>query len=49
MTRPVVSFAIHGRDPTRLREFYGQLFGWEMNADNPMGIAFIPPASVRRG
>ena len=52
MTRPVVNFAIQGKDPTRLREFYTHLFGWKMNADNPMGVAFIeagiggPPEGV---
>ena len=43
MTRPVVHFEIRGRDAQRLREFYASLFGWEINADNPMGYGFIAP------
>ena len=29
MSQPVVHFEIIGRDPAALREFYGELFGWE--------------------
>lgn len=29
MGRPVVHFEIIGKDPGRLRTYYGQLFGWE--------------------
>jgi predicted enzyme related to lactoylglutathione lyase len=43
MTRPVVHFEIRGQDPARLREFYTELFGWEINADNPLGYGFIAP------
>lgn len=28
MGRPVVHFEIIGRDPARLRRYYGELFGW---------------------
>ena len=42
MTRPVVAFQIRGRDPVRLRDFYQQMFGWEMT-DGPMGIVTIAP------
>lgn len=41
MTRPVVHFEIRGRDQKRLQEFYAALFGWKIDADNPMGIANI--------
>jgi hypothetical protein len=43
MTRPVVHFEIRGRDPIRLQKFYRQLFGWNINADNPMGYGFVEP------
>jgi hypothetical protein len=43
MTRPVVHFEIWGRDPARLREFYRQLFGWDINADNPVNYGFVSP------
>jgi hypothetical protein len=43
MTRPVVAFQIRGRNAAALREFYEQIFGWEMSADNPLGVAVIKP------
>lgn len=42
MTRPVVAFQIRGRDPVRLRDFYQQIFGWEMT-DGLWGIVTIAP------
>jgi len=45
MTRPVVHFEIRGREPARLQEFYRQLFGWEINADNPLGYGFVSPGT----
>jgi len=43
MTRPVVHFEIRGKDPKRLVEFYRELFGWNIEGDNPMGILQIAP------
>lgn len=40
MTRPVVAFQIVGKNPAALREFYEQIFGWEM-ATGPMGVITI--------
>jgi hypothetical protein len=31
MGQPVVHFEIIGRDPARLRRFYTELFGWELD------------------
>jgi hypothetical protein len=31
MGQPVVHFEIIGQDPARLRRFYADLFGWELN------------------
>lgn len=31
MGRPVVHFEIIGTDPARLRDYYGDLFGWEFD------------------
>jgi uncharacterized protein len=31
MGQPVVHFEIIGKDPARLRTFYGDLFGWEFD------------------
>lgn len=52
MTRPVVFFEIRGKDPDRLREFYREIFGWNIDEPNPMGISMIehgiggPPEGV---
>jgi len=43
MTRPVVAFQIRGRNAAKLAEFYGELFSWKMNADNPLGVVSIEP------
>jgi predicted enzyme related to lactoylglutathione lyase len=37
MGQPVVHFEIIGADPERLREYYGELFGWEF--DTSGGVA----------
>jgi len=42
MTRPVVHFEIRGKDPQRLADFYRELFGWDIDAANPMGIITVP-------
>ncbi len=43
MTRPVVHFEIHGKDGARLQEFYRSLFGWEIDASNPMQYGMVTP------
>jgi predicted enzyme related to lactoylglutathione lyase len=37
--RPVVHWEIQARDPQRLREFYGQLFNWQIGDGPLMRIA----------
>jgi predicted enzyme related to lactoylglutathione lyase len=41
MGQPVVHFEIIGRDGAKLRDYYARLFGWEIDADNPMGYGVI--------
>lgn len=36
MGKPVVHFEIIGKDPARLRSFYGELFGWEFDTSGPV-------------
>jgi predicted enzyme related to lactoylglutathione lyase len=36
MAQPVVHFEIVGRDPAGLRNYYGNLFGWEFDTSNPV-------------
>ncbi len=39
MGQPVVHFEIIGRDPTKLRSYYGDLFGWEFDTSGPVAEA----------
>lgn len=41
MGQPVVHFEVVGKDGARLQSYYGELFGWRMNADNPMNYALV--------
>ena len=36
MPQPVVHFEISTKDRAKITDFYSQLFGWQVNADNPM-------------
>jgi uncharacterized protein len=39
MGQPVVHFEVMGRDMRRLSGYYSELFGWQVNADNPMNYS----------
>jgi predicted enzyme related to lactoylglutathione lyase len=41
VSNPVVHFEILGPDATALHQFYGDLFGWKINADNPMNYGVV--------
>jgi uncharacterized protein len=41
MGRAVVHFEIVGKDGAKLRSYYSEMFGWEINADNPMNYGII--------
>ena len=41
MRQPVVHFEIIGREGAKLRDYYSQLFGWEIAPDNPMGYGLL--------
>ena len=41
MGQPVVHFEIVGTDAERLHGFYGELFGWAIDADNPMKYGLV--------
>lgn len=41
MGQPVVHFEVIGKDADQLQSYYGELFGWEMNADNPMKYGMV--------
>ncbi|ADB51419.1 VOC family protein [Conexibacter woesei] len=41
MGQPVVHFEVIGRDGARLHDYYGRLFGWQIDANNPMGYGIV--------
>ena len=41
MPNPVVHFEILGKDGKRSQELYAGLFGWAVNADNPMAYGMV--------
>jgi uncharacterized protein len=45
MSQPVVHFEIVGRDPTRLRQYFGELFGWEFDVPSPVANEVSAPNS----
>src|SRR5438477_4900193 len=51
MSSPLIHFEVAGRDPKALQSFFGELFGWKINADNPMnyGMADVGSGDVAGG
>lgn len=43
MGQPVVHFEIIGQHPSELRNYYGQLFGWEFDTSSPVAAAVSEP------
>jgi uncharacterized protein len=43
--QPVVHFEIIGRDPTKLRSYYGDLFGWEFQTGDAATKAVSEPGN----
>jgi uncharacterized protein len=41
MGNPVVHFEVVGSDGAKLQEFYGDLFGWKISADNPQNYGIV--------
>jgi uncharacterized protein len=41
MGQPVVHFEVVGRDGDALKRYYSELFGWEINSDNPMNYGMV--------
>jgi len=38
---PVVHFEVIGKDGKKLQDFYGGIFGWNIQADNPMNYGIV--------
>jgi predicted enzyme related to lactoylglutathione lyase len=43
MGQPVVHFEIIGKDPARLRSYFGELVGWEFDTSSPVAEAGSEP------
>jgi uncharacterized protein len=43
MANPVTHFEIHGKDGKKAQAFYASLFGWEIDANNPMNYGIVSP------
>ncbi len=43
MGQPVVHFEIIGKDPAKLRGYFGELFGWEFDVPSPVAAAVSDP------
>jgi len=46
MADKVVHFEIAGQDPKGLQKFYTDLFGWKVDADNPMDYGMVDPSTA---
>ncbi len=45
MADPVTHFEIIGKDAASLRKFCADLFGWDIDADNPLNYGSVAAAS----
>ncbi|TMC49967.1 MAG: glyoxalase [Chloroflexi bacterium] len=41
MGNPVIHFEVVGKDGKRLQQFFGQLFDWKIDANNPMNYGMV--------
>ena len=41
MGQPVVHFEVIGKDGEKLQSYYSELFGWSVDASNPMGYGIV--------
>jgi uncharacterized protein len=45
MTHPVLQFQLISKEPEKTASFYSSLFGWTVDADNPLGYRRIDTGS----
>ena len=43
MGHPVMWFEVLGNDGDKLRQFYGDLFQWEFDTNNPIKYGIVDP------
>ncbi|MFL5825757.1 MAG: VOC family protein [Thermoleophilaceae bacterium] len=41
MGQPVVHFEVIGKDAAKLQSYYSELFGWEIDSNNPMNYGTV--------
>ena len=41
MGQPVVHFEVIGKDGAKLQSYYSELFGWEIDSNNPMNYGIV--------
>jgi len=41
MGQAVVHFEVVGKDGKKLQQYYGELFGWKIDSDNPMNYGMV--------
>jgi predicted enzyme related to lactoylglutathione lyase len=41
MGQPVVHFEVVGKDGDKLKGYYSELFGWEIDSNNPMSYGIV--------
>lgn len=41
MSNPVVWFEVMGQDADKIRQFYGDLLGWQFDTNNPMKYGMV--------
>lgn len=46
MSHPVMQFQMISKEPEQTATFYGELFGWKIDANNPLGYRRIDTGSA---
>jgi predicted enzyme related to lactoylglutathione lyase len=41
MSSPLIHFEVAGKDAAKLQSFYGDQFGWQIDANNPMNYGMV--------
>jgi uncharacterized protein len=49
MGQPVIHFEVIGSDGGRLQSYYADLFGWEIDASNPLKYGLVGNAGIAGG
>src|SRR2546426_12639132 len=49
MANPVTWFEVTGKDGKKLQDFYSGVFGWKINADNPMQYGIVDAGDTGGG